>query len=793
MPVPDPAQEVHLEMPFTGTDEIALFYDISTWREQIARSIARNNLALRSDEIATATNRIILGLVFLRVAEDRGYIPEGTLAGFCDPAASETRIPGLLPYTAMLYGDGDLSHPLEEGRLGNLGVDDRVMSSVLRDITSPGRKYHFTAMDEETTAQVFSRYLSLTVRRSAAHQAMIVNTHDTVLSHGTATPPLPAIRYMAEHAIERAREHRSPRDPLPLLVLDPACGSGSALLAAYHRLLMIRGTSLTPDERREVLFQSVHGVDISPHAVAVTRLLLFFQSLGCRQPPQSARDFLVSAGRVLRVLRHTIRCGNALISPEIAGDESWMFCPVREQHTLNPFAWNDQFPEVRAAGGFDAVIGNPPDGPVEEREWIQQYFQRHYATYHPAADRSAYFVEKGLSLLRNGGTLSYVMSPRWLRGDGGSPLRVLLLARRIEEIAEFREMDLCAIRIRNTAPDSPLMVVRGDPRTLLPGSTGMAGEERFPVDPAGLGSGGWSLCDTREEALLAKIERAGTPFEQFCLGEIGSGAVKPFDERLLLGHGEREQLVKRDRRSAALIRPFLAGGRIGRYSTGGPGQYLLFLPAGWVEETALSAKKTVNRWLRERYPAIARHLKNLDPVSPGNAHEGSAWFEVSCRDVFRTRAIPKILFPRQCIVPVFTYDPGAGVIDREAGYLVTSSLYLLGILNSRLARFWFARQQKNSRGPIVTADALSGFFVPTPDFDNPEEAGRHARIESLARKMLVYSEQLAREPDEAAREPLRKKITRTDREIDLLVYGLYGLTHEEIAVAESGAESFSPS
>lgn len=793
MPVSDPAQEELPDMVSSGPDGIAFFHAICRWREQLARSIARNNLALHSIEIATATNRIVLGLVFLRMAEDRGCIPEGTLAGFCGPAGSSFPVAGLLPYTAVLYRNGDPQAGPEPERYGSLVVDDRVISSVFRDITSPDRKYDFAVMDTEIAAQAFSRYLSRTVRRSAAHQAMIVDTHDTVLSHGTVIPSLPAIRYMAERATGSAWEDRSIRDPLPLRVLDPACGPGGVLLAAYRRLLAIRGTMPAPEERLEILFQSIHGVDISPHAVAVARMLLFFQSLGGRRPPQPARDFLASADSIFRVLCHTIRCGNSLIGPEIARDESWMFCPVRERHRLSPFAWHDQFPEVRAAGGFDAVIGNPPEGPVEEREWIQQYFQRHYATYHPAADRSAFFIEKGISLLRKGGTLSFVMNTRWLRGDGGSPLREFLLTRQVVEIAEFPNTDLCTIRIRNAAPRDPLMVVRGDPRSLLSGSTGTAGEERFPVDLAGLGSGGWALCDTREEALLAKIQRAGTPFGQSCLGEVGCGAVKPFDERLVLGAREREQLVKRDRRSAALIRPYIAGSRIGRYHAGGPGEHLLFLPAGWMEESALSAKKSVNRWFRERYPAIARHLKDLAPESVGQVREGSAWFEVSCREVFRTRALPKILFPCRCILPVFTYDEGAGVIDRGAGYIVTSSLYLLGVLNSRLARFWFARQQKNSPGPIVTADALTGFFVPTPDFDNPEEIARHARIGTLARKMLVYNGQLARETDETAREQLRKRITRTDRQIDLLVYALYGLTPEEIAVAESIAASFSPS
>ena len=62
-------------------DGIALLHDLTRWREQLARSIARNNLELRSDQITAAVNRILFPLLLLRIAEDRHLLPEGSLAG----------------------------------------------------------------------------------------------------------------------------------------------------------------------------------------------------------------------------------------------------------------------------------------------------------------------------------------------------------------------------------------------------------------------------------------------------------------------------------------------------------------------------------------------------------------------------------------------------------------------------------------------------------------------------------------------------------------------------------------
>jgi hypothetical protein len=794
MPVPVAALPESMDS-FHGTTGTALFFDLTRWREALARSIARNNLAMRSAGIAIATNRIILALVFLRIAEDRGLLPAGTLGGLAGSGDSRAVISRLLLHTAELYRNDDPSMNPAVGPevFGDLIVDDRVMESMLREITSDERKYDLAILTDEVLAQVFSRYLSRTIRRSATHQATIVDTHDTVLSRGTVIPTLNMHRYMVGQAAEAVLNSRSRRDPLPIRLLDPACGSGCVLIAVYNSLLSLnRSKSLTFEERKEILFQSIYGVDISIHAVAVTRMLLFFAALGgvCRE---LTVDFYARAWQVFHLLRHTIRCGNALIGPEITRDESWTFCPERDRHNLNLFAWNEQFPEIRTSGGFDAVISNPPEGPAEDREWIQQYFQRHYTTYHPVADRSAYFAEKGLGLVRNGGTISLMMSTRWLRGTGGSPLRSFLKTRQIAEIAEFCGTGLCVLRFRNVKPAIPFTVVRGDPEILQDGMDRAAGIERFPVDQSLLDDGGWSLADSRAELILAKIERAGTPFEEFCMGEIGCGSVKQFDERLLLDAATRDLLVKRDRRSVSLLRPYIRGQKTGRYYAEHTRQYLLVIPSGWLDGKA--GEKNPLRWLRDRFPAVARHLKN-SVTEPEKSPAGEMpWYEIQCRDVFRTRDQPKIIFPCKSPVPVFTYDTGKSIIDRETGYLVTANLYLLGILNSRLIRFWFLHrsQQKKNGDCMITAEALAGLYVHTPDFDNPGETDRCCRTESLVKKILLYHEHVARDPDETKKELFRKKIERTDRQIDLLVYELYGMTMAEIGLVESVTIDRSPS
>ncbi|MDD1684634.1 MAG: Eco57I restriction-modification methylase domain-containing protein, partial [Methanoregula sp.] len=427
-----------------GSAETALLHDLIRWREQLARSIARNNLSFRSGQITTAVNRILFPLILLAVAEDRRLLPAGTLALLRDLPDKQYIPVRLGRFADEMYAGEILDAPRFSNPAGSPVLEERVIRSILEDMAAPDRCYDFQRISIASLGQVLTQYLARTVRRSAAHHAGVVDTHDTVLSGGTVIPPLILIQSMADQALDTARKNRSKKEILPLRILDPACGSGTVLVVAYRNLIRTAAEpDLTFEERREILVHSIHGVDTSPHAVAAARMLLVLELLENHPPCGEPGILLTLVQPVFWDLRHTILCGNALISPDITRDESWNFCPPRGRGALNLFSWNDHFTEVRAAGGFDVVLCNPPEGAVEAHEWIQQYFQRHFFSYLRAADRFVYFVEKGLSLLRTGGTLAFVMSSRWLRGTGGSSLRGLLKNRRIEEIAEHPSAGLC--------------------------------------------------------------------------------------------------------------------------------------------------------------------------------------------------------------------------------------------------------------------------------------------------------------------------------------------------------------
>jgi|GEM_PF-1351653 len=70
------------------------------------------------------------------------------------------------------------------------------------------------------------------------------------------------------------------------------------------------------------------------------------------------------------------------------------------------------------------------------------------------------------------------------------------------------------------------------------------------------------------------------------------------------------------------------------------------------------------------------------------------------------------------------------------------------------------------------------------DFSDPTDAARHDRMVALVQRMLDLHKQLAATSLPHSRELLQRQIDATDRQIDRLVYELYGLSAAEIGIVE---------
>ncbi len=291
-----------------GLPDVALFYHLSYWREQLARSIARNNHEVRSDEIAGVVNRIIFFLVFLRVARDKGLIRGETIDRIFENGNLYQNLLHLARESGDPWEDLDGGLPRHRIRYEDVIVEERVLRPILEHAFILHRSHELVALPLSAFTVIFARYLEKTVKRSATQKATIVDTHDTILSSRSLAPTDRMIEYTVESTLHAARDNRSKRELLPFRVVDPACGSGRVLLAALKYLVGKWGGDVcTFPEKRQILFDSIHGIDEDRHAVAATRMLLVLWLMEGETAQSLPDDFFSVTRNAFRELRYTIR------------------------------------------------------------------------------------------------------------------------------------------------------------------------------------------------------------------------------------------------------------------------------------------------------------------------------------------------------------------------------------------------------------------------------------------------------------------------------------------------------
>jgi len=112
--------------------------------------------------------------------------------------------------------------------------------------------------------------------------------------------------------------------------------------------------------------------------------------------------------------------------------------------------------------------------------------------------------------------------------------------------------------------------------------------------------------------------------------------------------------------------------------------------------------------------------------------------------------------------------------------------FVLGLLNSRLLD-WYLR--KISVRQYQTAFSyVKKYIAQLPirpiNFSDPVEKARHDKLVTLVEQMLDLHKRKAAATDSTGQQRLQRLIDATDKQIDALVYELYGLTEDEINLIE---------
>ena len=800
-----------------GTAEVdsAFLQEIESWRELVARNLALRNPALSQRELNFSVQRIIDRIIFLRICEDRDIEQYGKLLALTNGSHVYGRLCQLFQQANDRYNSGlfhfqkekDRSEPPDNLTL-LLEIDDKLLKDILASLYYPDSPYEFSVLPADILGQVYEQFLGKVIRLTAGHHAVIEDKPEVKKAGGVYYTPTYIVDYIVKNTVGKLLEENNPKQAVKLKILDPACGSGSFLIGAYQYLLdwhrdwyvndgpekSVGGRSpvlyqaqgggwrLTTAERKRILLNNIYGVDIDPQAVEVTKLSLLLKVLEGENDQTLARQLRMFHERALPDLGSNIKCGNSLIGPDFYKDQQLSLLDREEQYRINAFNWETEFPAIMKAGGFDAVIGNPP---YVRQESLGEEFKRYasckYSTFAGTADLYVYFIEQSHHLLCSNGYFGMICSNKFMRSKYGEGLRAFLST----EASILMIVDFGELPVFHKAATFPLILITANrptreqqfiyaplKRLTFYSLAEEVGKIMIKLDSRSASGENWTLTETHKLAIFDKLKKGSVPLGEYVKSKIYRGILTGLNDAFVINQRTMERLIAEDGKCKEIIKPFVVGDDIRKYRVNFQKRYLIFARRG------IDIKK---------YPAIERHLcayrERLTPKPKGwsgtewkgRKPGGYRWYEIQDTiDYFLELEKPKIVYPDIAKESRMAFDKSGIYLANTIYFIPTEDLYLLGILNSKLVFAWYKRvasvlgdADKGGRLRWFSQDVMK-IPIRRINFTDPADKSRHDQMVHLVENMLELHKRLADAKTDHDKTSMQRQIDQTDREIDAI-------------------------
>jgi type I restriction-modification system DNA methylase subunit len=580
---------------------------------------------------------------------------------------------------------------------------------------------------------------------------------------------------------------------LQLTICDPACGSGAFLNQALDFLIkehsyvdelnrqLFGGGFTFPDIENQILEHNIYGVDLNEESVEIAKLSLWLRTA---QPK-----------RKLTSLNNNIKCGNSLIeSKAVAGDKA--------------FNWKEQFPEVFEKGGFDVIIGNPPYVFARDnfRQEEKDYFVSKYVSAKYQINTYLLFMEKTVHILKDNGIHGLIIPNSWLMMYSGEGLRKFLLeTNKLNQIinlagysfetASVETVILLAEKQKIEKENSVEILLNNGNEFYLSHSkkqTEFSKNQGYEFKV---------FLDDDSDELNLKINKNSEILDNLVLIKAGLKAYeKDKGEPKQTASDVVNRIYDYTYKFDNDTYKYLEGKDVGRYFTSWAGSYL-------------------------------RYGKHLAAPRTFNLFDGK---KIIIREI--TGNYPK------CLIATYNEDiylfnmSNIAIVEKTNSDI--SLKYILAVLNSKLLSYYFVKNTAKSVRklfPKIILNDLRKFPIKKikPEFQEPfiekadlilalnkelqEQSQKFQRtiqrkfnLEDLPKKLqdwylLSYAEfikELAKkkvklslseeaewedyfETESKKAQDLKAQIDKTDKEIDQMVYELYGLSEEEIGIVEN--------
>lgn len=750
----------------TATVDKEFLQSLDSWRTYLATSISRNNKQLDEDEINFAVQQTIDRIIFLRIAEDRGVEPYGTLKETIKSGELYQNLFRQFEQADEKYNSG-LFDFKKDKISKTLSIENKIVKTIINELYYPESPYEFSVLSVEILGSAYEQFLGKVIRITPGHIAKVEEKPEVRKAGGVYYTPQYVVDYIVKNTVGKLIEDKTPKEISKIKIVDPACGSGSFLIGAYQYLLdwhknyytdngkISKGSKnnpLTPEgnlttaEKKRILLNNIFGVDIDVNAVEVTKLSLLLKCMEGETQASIASQLRLFNERVLPTLDENIKSGNSLIDIDFYDGQ----IDFGDEKKIKPFNWQKGFPEVFKQGGFDVVIGNPPYGasfsPPETEYFLEKYKLQDYQL-----DSYFIFIEKSLEILKQKGLLGFIIPNTWLLNLKSAKIRQHLFSKtEIANIVHYQipvftqaVVDTEIMVFRNTKPSKTHEInveiydrqnektnrkirqqiwidANGSPVNLFDNEKNNSIKRKISSLP---------MLDT-----LCKITQGTKPFQ------VGKGVPKQtrkiVDEKPFVSENKVDKL----------FRPLLRGSLMSRYQINWNNDYYIKF-GDWLAEPRYSAE----------YDAAEKIIIR------------------QTGDYLNATLDTKQFIVRDNLYTIVHKKPE---IDLR---------FILGLINSKFMNWYYQNILNPEKGEAL-AQVKRGHIALLPikevNKKNKSDVNLHDEIVKLVDQLLQLNQQRAETKLDSKINQLQSKIDYCEEKINQIVYQLYELTEAEIKIVE---------